>query len=90
METNEAIRILHEYILFGEDNAVVEFEATHREFEEAIELAINALKQQKESATGVLCTIYETPESCPNCFEHLSLDWSYCPECGKLTPWSKQ
>lgn len=55
----------------------------------AYEMAIKALEEQKEMATGVLRTIYDTPESCPNCFEHLSLEWSYCPECGRPTPWSK-
>lgn len=37
----------------------------------------------------VLKTIYETPEECPNCMEHLSLDWAYCPECGRPTDWYK-
>lgn len=32
-------------------------------------------------------TAWETPESCPNCNEHLSKDWSYCPECGRVTDW---
>lgn len=30
-----------------------------------------------------LRTEWETPISCPNCYEHLSLDWSFCPECGR-------
>lgn len=30
-----------------------------------------------------LRTMWETPISCPNCCEHLSLDWSFCPECGR-------
>lgn len=34
-------------------------------------------------------TIYQTPESCPHCMEHLSRDWSFCPECGRPTDWSK-
>lgn len=33
-------------------------------------------------------TAWETPESCPNCNEHLSKDWSYCPECGRVTDWA--
>lgn len=43
-----------------------------------------------ENAQGVLCTTWETPESCPYCGEHLSLDWSFCPECGRPTDWSKE
>lgn len=37
----------------------------------------------------VLRTEYETPESCPECGEHLSRDWSFCPECGRPTEWSE-
>lgn len=58
---------------------------------EALQMAIEALKFQHEvNVPGVLQTIYETPETCPHCFEHLSLDWSFCPECGRTTPWNKQ
>lgn len=37
---------------------------------------------------GVLKTIYETPEICECCYAHLSLEWSFCPECGHVTPWA--
>lgn len=36
-----------------------------------------------KSNADSLITAWETPESCPRCREHLSLDWSYCPECGR-------
>lgn len=36
----------------------------------------------------VLRTTYETPEECPECLEHLSLDWAYCPNCGRPTDWN--
>lgn len=39
---------------------------------------------------GVLKTIYETPETCEHCYEHLSLEWSFCPECGHVTPWAHE
>lgn len=45
--------------------------------------------QQDAGNTGALKTTYETPESCPYCMEHLSKDWSFCPECGQPTFWSK-
>lgn len=42
---------------------------------------------RKNSQT--LKTTWETPENCPHCGEHLSLDWGFCPECGRPTDWSK-
>lgn len=30
-----------------------------------------------------LLTTWETPISCPNCWAHLAVDWSFCPECGR-------
>ena len=35
-----------------------------------------------------LQTVWETPEQCPHCMEHLSHDWSFCPECGRPTDWA--
>lgn len=43
---------------------------------------------KKLGKCAVLRTIYETPESCSNCMEHLSLEWSFCPECGRPTDWA--
>lgn len=61
---------------------------TDEGYEEAVKMAISALRAQRDEASGVLKTIYETPESCPHCFEHLSLEWAFCPECGHSTPWN--
>lgn len=44
-------------------------------------------KQEIENNSPVLRTTYETPEECPECLEHLSLDWAYCPSCGRPTDW---
>jgi len=52
-----------------------------------VKCAIEAIceKQEREKWHGVehgLLTTWETPIQCHNCMEHLSLDWSFCPECG--------
>ena len=39
-------------------------------------------RAQPDNEPHELMTTWETPNSCPNCLEHLSLDWSYCPNCG--------
>jgi hypothetical protein len=55
----------------------------------ALELAIAALRAQQEAEKkNTLKTTWETPESCQRCMEHLSRDWSFCPECGRPTDWS--
>ncbi len=60
------------------------------EAQEYHKLALSALRAQQEKPEGKpLETTWETPETCPHCMEHLSLDWSYCPECGCPTDWSK-
>lgn len=45
--------------------------------------------QAMRANSPVLRTTYETPEECPECLEHLSLDWAYCPSCGRPTDWYK-
>lgn len=45
-------------------------------------------EQEIENNSPVLRTTYETPEECPECLEHLSLDWAYCPSCGRPTDWN--
>lgn len=30
-------------------------------------------------------TVWETPDRCIYCGEHLAREWSYCPECGRPT-----
>ncbi len=41
------------------------------------------------SERTTLITAWETPESCPYCMEHLALDWSFCPNCGRATEWTE-
>lgn len=60
------------------------------QFAEARDMAIAALRVRQDEASGVLKTIYETPENCRYCSEHLSLEWGYCHECGKPTPWNQR
>lgn len=47
----------------------------------------NEMVAQPENAP--LTTTWETSESCPKCNEHLSRDWSFCPECGRVTDWAQ-
>lgn len=88
MTTEEAIKVLEYPVLkwsmdFDERDDGLSYY-------DAIELAISALRaQQGDENSGALKTTYETPESCPHCMEHLSKDWSFCPECGRPTIWSK-
>lgn len=60
--------------------------------QEACRIAVASLRAQRKVGDNepkmVLRTEWETPESCPNCMEHLALDWSFCPECGRPTDWS--
>lgn len=55
---------------------------------EVVEFTIAALRAQEAEKKNTLETTWETPESCPCCMEHLSRDWSFCPECGQPTDWS--
>lgn len=57
-----------------------------QEFYKLAEVALRV--QQEREKRETLKTTWETPETCPNCMEHLSLDWSFCPECGRPTAWS--
>lgn len=57
---------------------------------DACDKAISALRAQVAAEKdNQLKTTWATPESCPRCMEHLSMDWSFCPECGRPTNWSK-
>ena len=42
-----------------------------------------------ENKAHGLQTIYDTPDECPYCHEHLAREWSYCPECGRPTDENK-
>ena len=57
---------------------------------ESEDKAISAWNSRAKIASGPhdLMTTWVTPESCPNCMEHLAREWSYCPECGRPTGWS--
>jgi hypothetical protein len=40
---------------------------------------------ESENKMHGLETIWETPDRCTYCGEHLAREWSYCPECGRPT-----
>jgi len=43
---------------------------------------INDRCAEPENEAHGLETIWETPNTCPHCGEHLAAEWSFCPECG--------
>ena len=64
---------------------------------DAIATAISAVAdskwltvRKKQNKPATLRIEIEVPESCPRCMEHLSREWSFCPECGQPTEWSRE
>lgn len=60
------------------------FEQTEHEAELKARTAWNRRVTPENKPHG-LRTIYDTPDECPYCHEHLAREWSYCPECGRPT-----
>lgn len=81
MTIEEAIKIFESWV-----------ECNYKPTQDAAVLAIAVLRAQQEREKAerqtALRTEWETPESCPNCMEHLALCWSFCPTCGRPTNWS--
>lgn len=56
--------------------------------DECAKKANQHFRNQEELPEGHgLMTMLETPKYCPNCAEHISPEWSFCPNCGRPTDW---